>query len=156
MVNAIRDKLVKDHPNNAETFKQNAKEFVNQLDQLTAEIETQLVSVKGGGFIVFHDAYQHFENRFGVSAIGSILLSPEVPPSAERISEIRAKLKESDATCVFSEPQFQTKLVDTVTEGTNTKTGQLDPLGATIPDGPDLYFTLMKNIANAMTECISS
>ena len=156
MVNEIRDILVVAQPNHAETFKKNAAKIENKLDQLTSEIQNQLEPLKGKGFIVFHDAYQHFENRFGVNAIGSILLNPEVPPSAERISEIRHKLKESDATCVFSEPQFQSKLVNTVIEGTNTKTGQLDPLGASISNGPNLYFELMKNIASEMTKCIST
>ena len=155
-VNKIRDILVIDQPNHAETIMQNTDKMVAELDQLTVEIHNQLEAIQGKGFIVFHDAYQHFENRFKVKAIGSILLNPEVPPSAERISEIRHKLKESTATCVFSEPQFQSKLVDTVTEGTNTKTGQLDPLGASLKNGPRLYFELIKNIASEMTECLNA
>ena len=151
----IRDILVKAEPSHAEKFKENTEKMLNKIDQLTTEIDEQLEPYKGRGFIVFHDAYQYFEDRFKVTAIGSILLSPEIPPSAERISEIRHKLEESDATCVFSEPQFQPKIINTVTEGTNTKTGQLDPLGASITNGPNLYFELMKNIANGISECLS-
>ena len=152
----IRDILVKAEPSHAEKIKENTEKMLNKIDQLTTEIDEQLEPYKGRGFIVFHDAYQYFEDRFKVSAIGSILLSPEIPPSAERISEIRHKLEESDATCVFSEPQFQPKIINTVTEGTNTRTGQLDPLGASITNGPNLYFELMKNIANGISECLSA
>ena len=152
----IRDILVKAEPSHVEKIKENTEKMLNKIDQLTTEIDEQLEPYKGRGFIVFHDAYQYFEDRFKVSAIGSILLSPEIPPSAERISEIRHKLEESDASCVFSEPQFQPKIINTVTEGTNTRTGQLDPLGASITNGPNLYFELVKNIANGISECLSA
>ncbi|MFP3590063.1 zinc ABC transporter substrate-binding protein, partial [Paraburkholderia sp. SIMBA_055] len=79
-------------------------------------------------FIVFHDAYQYFENRFGVKAAGSITFSPEKAPGAARIKEIHEKIKSLGATCVFSEPQFEPKLVNTVIEGTDARTGVLDPL----------------------------
>ena len=78
-----------------------------------------------------------------VSAVGSITVSPEVMPGAERIAELREKIQSLDATCVFSEPQFEPKLVATVTENTNAGNGALDPLGL-VKDGPELYFTLIR------------
>jgi zinc transport system substrate-binding protein len=104
--------------------------------------DAELEPVKGRGYIVFHDAYQYFEKRFGVSAVGSITVSPEVLPGAERVRELQEKVRDLDATCVFSEPQFEPKLVTTITENTNAGTGVLDPLGASIDDGPELYFTV--------------
>ena len=113
---------------------------------MTQEINDDLKPVRGRGYVVFHDAYQYFEKRFGVSAIGSITVSPEVMPGAERITELREKVKSLDATCVFSEPQFEPKLVATVTENTNAGSGVLDPLGASIKEGPELYFTLIMGL----------
>ena len=110
--------------------------------------------MKGRGYVVFHDAYQYFENRFGVSAVGSITVSPEVLPGAERVAELRDKVRNLDATCVFSEPQFEPKLVMTITENTNAGTGVLDPLGASINDGPELYFTLIRNMAKSLKDCL--
>ncbi len=120
------------------------KAMMLKLDNLVAEIDAELQPVKGRGYVVFHDAYQYFENRFGVSAVGSITVSPEVLPGAERVAELREKVRNLDATCVFSEPQFEPKLVMTITENTNAGTGVLDPLGASIDDGPELYFTLIE------------
>ena len=75
-------------------------------------------------------------------------------PGAERVRELQEKVRELDATCVFSEPQFQPKLVATVTENTNAGTGVLDPLGASLEDGPELYFKLIRNMANSLKGCL--
>ena len=128
---------------------------MGELDTLISEIDAELESVKGKGYIVFHDAYQYFERRFGVSAVGSITVSPEILPGAKRVSELREKVKSLDATCVFSEPQFEPKLVQTITENTNARTGVLDPLGADLASGPNMYFTLIRNMARSLKDCLS-
>ena len=127
---------------------------MTKLDNLVAEVDAELEPVKGRGYIVFHDAYQYFEKRFGVSAVGSITVSPEVLPGAERVRELQEKVRDIDATCVFSEPQFEPKLVTTITENTNAGTGVLDPLGASIDNGPELYFTLIRNMAKSLKDCL--
>ncbi|HBP73863.1 MAG TPA: hypothetical protein DD665_09815 [Alphaproteobacteria bacterium] len=127
---------------------------MTKLDNLVAEVDAELEPVKGRGYIVFHDAYQYFEKRFKVSAVGSITVSPEVLPGAERVRELQEKVRDIDATCVFSEPQFEPKLVTTITENTNAGTGVLDPIGASIDDGPELYFTLIRNMAKSLKDCL--
>lgn len=127
---------------------------MTKLDNLVAEVDAELEPVKGRGYIVFHDAYQYFEKRFKVSAVGSITVSPEVLPGAERLRELQEKVRDIDATCVFSEPQFEPKLVTTITENTNAGTGVLDPIGASIDDGPELYFTLIRNMAKSLKDCL--
>ena len=155
IVHEIEETLSEADPANAATYAANAESVMGRLDSLVAEIDAELQPVKGKGYVVFHDAYQYFENRFGVSAVGSVTVSPEVLPGAERVSELQEKVRSLDATCVFSEPQFEPKLVTTITENTNAGTGVLDPLGASIKDGPDLYFTLIRNMARALKECLS-
>ncbi|WP_425602989.1 zinc ABC transporter substrate-binding protein [Hoeflea prorocentri] len=142
-------------PDNAAKYSENAAALSAQLDGLTTEISQILEPVQGKGFIVFHDAYRYFENRFGVAAAGSITVSPEVLPGAERLREIQAKIGELGTTCVFSEPQFEPRLVATVTEGTEAASGVLDPLGANLEDGPELYPTLLHNMATSMRDCLS-
>ena len=81
-------------------------------------------------------------------------MSPDVLPGAERVRELQEKVRDIDATCVFSEPQFEPKLVTTITENTNAGTGVLDPIGASIDDGPELYFTLIRNVAKSLKDCL--
>ena len=155
LVHRIEHVLAEADPANAAKYKANAEKLEGKLDTLTKEVAADLKSVKNKGFVVFHDAYQNFEKRFGVKAVGSITVSPEVMPGAKRVKEIRNKVKSLDVTCVFAEPQFEPKLVSTVTQGTKAKSGVLDPLGATLQDGPDLYFALIRNMANSIRDCLS-
>ncbi|MCY1249587.1 High-affinity zinc uptake system protein ZnuA [compost metagenome] len=112
--------------------------------------------MKDKPFVVFHDAYQYFEHRYKVRVAGSITVSPEVLPGAERLSQIHAKIKELGATCVFAEPQFEPKLINVVIEGTPAKSGTLDPEAGTLDAGPDLYFQLMENIGTSLKTCLAS
>lgn len=155
MIHEIKEALVAADPENAARYEANAEATMAKLDSLIGEVSSELEPVKDKGFIVFHDAYQYFENRFSVIASGSIVVSPEVIPGAERITEIRARVKELGAACVFAEPQFEPKLVSTVTEGTGAKSGVIDPLGAELADGPDLYFQVIRNMAASIRSCLS-
>ena len=155
LVQEIKEALVELDPSNAGKYEANAKNLMLKLDRLISEISVKLASSKGKGFVVFHDAYQYFEERFGMTAVGSITVSPEVVPGASRIRELKDKIVELNAHCVFSEPQFQPKIGFTVAEGTQANTGVLDPLGASIADGPELYFTLVRDMANSLQECLS-
>ena len=147
--------ILKADPKHASTYEANAHKMMEKLDTLTAELREELEPVHEKGFIVFHDAYQYFEQRFDVAAIGSITVSPEVMPGAERVNELREKILELNATCIFSEPQFQPKLVETIVEGTEARTGVLDPLGASLNKGPDLYFQLLRNMTLSLKKCLS-
>ena len=155
LVNEIKLALIELDPVNASKYEANSNKMNTKLDQLMDEVSKKLESEQGKGYVVFHDAYQYFEQRFGMSAVGSITVSPEVVPGANRIRELKEKINELNAHCVFSEPQFEPKLVSTVIEGTQANTGVLDPLGASIKDGPELYFTLIRNMADSLHECLS-
>ena len=154
LVHEIEEHLVAIDPQNAALYETNADTLMTELDNLILEIDTELAPIRGRGYLVFHDAYQYFEKRFGIPAIGSITVSPEVMPGAERINDLQDKVRSLDAVCVFSEPQFQPKLVSTVTENTKAGTGVLDPLGASIEAGPDLYTSLIRSMAASLKSCL--
>lgn len=154
-VHEIEEALSAADPDNAGTYEANADAFNEKLDALIAETDAALAPVRGNGFIVFHDAYQYFENRFGIQAAGSITVSPEAIPGAQRLTEIRAKVAELGATCIFAEPQFEPRLVSVAAEGTQARTGMLDPLGADLEDGPELYFELIRNLTTSLTTCLA-
>lgn len=155
VVAEVAEALAKADPENASKYSENAADVTARLDALEADIITMVGPVKDQSFIVFHDAYQYFENRFGMQAAGSVTVSPEVAPGAERIAAIRDKVADLKVRCVFSEPQFSPSLVTVVTEQTDANASVLDPLGADLEPGPDLYFTLLQNLAKNMSECLT-
>jgi zinc transport system substrate-binding protein len=154
MVREIVRALSEAWPAHAAVFQANAEQTIAGIDTLAKDIEADLAPVKGRPFVVFHDAYQYFEQRFGLAAAGAITMSPEVQPSAKRLSEIRSKIKSLGVTCVFAEPQFKSKLVATVIEGTGAKAGTLDPEGALVEPGAGAYAALLRNLAQGLTSCL--
>lgn len=155
MLPAIAEALAVADPQNAEAYKANAEKTAERLAGQQKTLNARLEPVRGKPFIVFHDAYHYFENRFGLTAAGSITISPEVAPGAERVAEIRARVDETGATCVFSEPQFEPKIISVVTEGSEARSGVLDPLGAKLEPGPDLYFQLLDGMAQSFLDCLA-
>jgi zinc transport system substrate-binding protein len=155
-VGAIGETLSQADPENAANYSNNVKATQARLDALIAEVNDLVVPARGKGFIVFHDAYQYFEKRFGIEASGSVTVNPEVKPSAERLARIRDKVRELDTVCAFAEPQFDGRLIDVVIEGTEAKSATLDPLGSGLEDGPELYFNLIREMATSMTRCLTA
>jgi len=107
-----------------------------------------------GPYTVFHDAYQYLEERYGLRSIGSITGHPERNPGAGHLSALRAQLATGQVRCVFSEPQFQPRLVEVLREGRAVRHAVLDPLGASIAPGLDAYEKLMRTIAERLSQCM--
>ncbi|MDB2325245.1 zinc ABC transporter substrate-binding protein [Alphaproteobacteria bacterium] len=141
-------------PGNAATYDANADAAALAVDDLASEIKTALAPYGQEGFLLFHDAYQYFENEFGLNASGAIAINPEVMPGAKRIAEIRELIARSDIKCVFSEPQFESKIVNVVIEGTGKKSVVIDPLGASLEPGKDLYRQLMMAMKTSFQQCL--
>ena len=141
-------------PENAGTYFANAAEAVTEMKALSQEIDGMLEPVRGGSFIVFHDAYQYFENDFSIAASGAISVGDASDPSPARVAEIQARIRDGGVDCVLSEPQFNPGLVATVLDGTEANTGVVDPLGSALEPGVGLYPELMKNMAKTLVECL--
>lgn len=156
MAAAVAAELSKADPANAKAYEANAAAFAASLDAVSADIAKELEPAKGKPFIVFHDAYQYFENRFGLDAAGSISDISAQAPSAERLKEVRDKLAATKAQCVFREPQYDDKVVAVVIEGSAAKSGVLDGLGADLTPGPEAYPQLLRNLASSFHACLAS
>lgn len=156
IVTATADALATRDPANAEAYRTNADRTLQAIDALDTELKATLAPLKDKPFVVFHDAYQYFEARYDLSAVGSITVSPDRRPSAKRLSAIRAKIAGLNAACVFAEPQFEPTLVRTVVEGTKARTGVLDPEGADLPEGEALYPALLRNLAASLRGCLGA
>lgn len=149
---AIAQTLSEIDPENAMRYAANAAEGRAELDALVAELNAVLAEFRGTRFIVFHDAYHYFENRFGLSAVGAISLSDASDPGAKRIAEVRRTVLDMGVTCVFAEPQFNPGLVQAVTEG-GVHVATLDPLGTDLEPGWPLYPQLLRELAKDMRDC---
>jgi zinc transport system substrate-binding protein len=139
---------------NAVKYHANAEKFAADLDRLSRDIAASIEPVHDKRYIVFHDAYQYFETRYGLRPAGSIAVSAEVMPGAKRIKEIHDRIAATGAVCVFAEPQFESKYVETVIENTGAKASVLDGLGATEPAGTQAYAGMMRKFVTALVSCL--
>ncbi len=154
MVVAIVKAMSDNDPANASLFRNNAKQTLKRIDVLAETLRKKIQPVADRPFIVFHDAFQYFEKFFGLNAIAAISASPNRSSGAKHLQNIRSKLKTSGPVCIFSEPQFDAKLVTALASDTEARSAVLDPLGADIPNGSDHYFTLMERLGASISECL--
>ena len=141
-------------PENSKIYNDNTTKFIDKIRNLKIELIKELSPIKNKPYIVFHDAYQYFEKTFELNAVGSIALEGDIASSPKQISFIKDKIIKSKASCVFQEPQFDSKLVKIVLEGTNAKTGTLDPHGVNITGNKDFYLQILTNMAKSLKECL--
>lgn len=153
---AVKAELSRIDPDNAASYEQNHTAQIAKLEALDSEVSASLEAVSDVPFIVFHDAYQYFETRYGLSSVGSVTVSPEVAPGAARVRAIQERVQERKAHCVFAEPQFKPSILEAVIEGTDAKAGVLDPVGAGIDPGADMYPALIRKLAADLTACLAS
>jgi len=151
MVEEIANQLAAIDPQNADAYKKNSKNAIDDIEKLIKETKKEMK--KGISYIVFHDAYQYFEKEFNVSALGALTLNTDVAPGAKQISEIKEIIEHENVKCLFSEPQFNPDIIKSIAKGTNVKVGVLDPLGANLENGKELYFKLIKDISSSLKKC---
>ena len=151
IVKKITNQLSKIDKDNSSVYKANSKKLLKDLDGLIKEVKNEIN--KDASFVVFHDAYQYFEKRFGINVIGALTVNPDVMPGAEQLSEIREVIEHEKAKCIFSEPQFNPNIIKSIASDTGVKTGVLDPLGANINKGKNMYFQLIKDMSNSLKDC---
>ena len=150
----IADALAEADPANAETYAANAEAGRAAIDAAVADVETMLAPVQDRRFVVFHDAYQYFEDRFGLNAAGAIALADAADPGPARLAALREAVAEADISCVFAEPQFDPGLVEAVASETGLDAAVIDPLGVSLDPGPGFYPDLLRAMAASMAECL--
>ena len=155
IVETIAATLARIHPEGATTYRSNAASMRARITALEASLRQRLAPVRSHAFVVFHDGYQYFEHAFGLNGIGAVTLGPTRLPGAKRLASLRRALAARDTRCVFTEPQFEPRLVRAVVERTAVRTAVLDLLGADLAAGADAWFTILRDMGDAFAECLA-
>ena len=151
ILSEMAEHLIENDQKNEAKYKANLKKAHKDLDKLTKKVKSELN--KDFKSIVFHDAYQYFEKRFDINVLGAFTVNTDVMPGAEQLAEIREIIEHDKVSCVFSEPQFNPDIIKAVAKDMNIQTGVIDPLGATLNPGKDLYFDLISNMSKSFKGC---
>lgn len=154
MVDRIAAALAMRDPARAATYRANATAAKAEIEALDRELADALGPVRGRPYVVFHDAYQYLERRYGLTPLGAVTVGPERGPGARRLGRLRDEIVERGAVCAFREPQFAPRLLESLGADTGIRIGVLDPLGTEVAPSPDGYARLMRSLAAALVECL--
>lgn len=156
----IADKMAADlstaDPANAERYQSNAKAFDERLDALDQRLKKRLASVEGKPYFVFHEAFDYFEEAYGLKHAGVFSVAAEVQPGAQHVAAMRKRLQEVGKTCVFSEPPLRPRLAETLVAGLPVKLAELDALGGYTPATAQGYEQVLEKLGNDLAGCLES
>jgi zinc transport system substrate-binding protein len=150
----IQITLLKSYPHYRTRLVANLTQFEQQLNQVESEIRSQLAPLSQRGYFVFHDAYRYFESYFGLQQRGHFTINPVLAPGAQRLQQIRRQLQQPGVICLFTEPQFKPRIIESIAHGTQAKLGTLDPLGSEIPVAKESYFCFLTQLTQQFSDCL--
>jgi zinc transport system substrate-binding protein len=143
-------------PANAAHYQRNLKAFDERLDALDARLKKRLAGVEGKPYFVFHEAFDYFEDAYGLKHAGVFSVAAEVQPGAQHVAAMRARLQEVGKTCVFSEPPLRPRLAETLVAGLPVKLAELDALGGYTPATAQGYEQVLEKLGNDLAGCLES
>ena len=151
----IAAKLVKQYPEKKALIEKNVAEFDRTLDETSVKIKAQLESVKDKGFYVFHDAYGYFNQAYGLNQTGYFTINPLVAPGAKTLAKIKEEIAEHKVSCLFAEPQFTPKVIESLSKATQVKVGRLDPMGDSVKAEGNPYAAFLQFTADSYSQCLA-
>jgi zinc transport system substrate-binding protein len=143
-------------PANATRYQSNLKAFDERLDALDLRLKKRLAGIEGKPYFVFHEAFDYFEDAYGLKHAGVFSVAAEVQPGAQHVAAMRTRLQEVGKTCVFSEPPLRPRLAETLVAGLPVKLAELDALGGYTPATAQGYEQLLEKLGNDLAGCLES
>ena len=143
-------------PANAARYQSNLKAFDERLDALDLRLKARLAGITGKPYFVFHEAFDYFEDAYGLKHTGVFSVAAEVQPGAQHVAAMRMRLQEVGKTCVFSEPPLRPRLAETLVAGLPVKLAELDALGGYTPATAQGYEQVLEKLGNDLAGCLES
>ena len=143
-------------PANAARYQSNLKVFDERLDALDLRLKARLAGIAGKPYFVFHEAFDYFEDAYGLKHTGVFSVAAEVQPGAQHVAAMRTRLQEVGKTCVFSEPPLRPRLAETLVAGLPVKLAELDALGGYTPATAQGYEQFLEKLGNDLAGCLES
>ena len=152
----IADTLAARDPANSGTYRANATAAQTQLAKADALWQTRLAPLRAKPFVTYHDALGYFTAHFGLTMVGSIELSDATPPSAARLAQVQAIIKQGDAVCVFPEAGRDPKFIASLTAGLPVRIGPAQDIEfIAMPAGRGQYVALLEQLVTGIETCLT-
>ncbi|TDQ59728.1 zinc transport system substrate-binding protein [Mesocricetibacter intestinalis] len=151
----IAERLTHIYPDKKQRIAKNLAQFEQSLATQSEKIKVQLAPYKDRGFYVFHDAYGYFNTAYGLNQTGYFTINPLVAPGAKTLAKIKQEIQQHKVSCLFAEPQFTPKVIESLSQSTGVKVGRLDPIGDNVQLGKDSYAAFLQATADSYAQCLA-
>lgn len=155
-VSNIAKELSAFDPNHASEYEANADAYIAKLENLRTEMHAALDNVNNKDIITFHEAFPYFAEEFNLNIAGVIEVEPDSEPSAKEVENIISIINEKNIKALFTEPQYSSKIADTIAKETGASIYTLDPIvtGDANEDAYDDYIVKMQENLNTLKEAL--
>lgn len=145
IADTICNNLMELLPASAAELKENREHLQIELDLLDQEIKATLAPCAGSTFFVFHPAFGHFAQCYGLIQAAVEVDGHE--PSARQMVRIVEEARAKGAEAIVVQPQFSRKPAEAVARAIGAQVVTLDPLGAD-------YLQTMRSIATGLANVL--
>ena len=155
-VSNIAKELSAFDPNHASEYEANADAYIAKLENLRTEMHAALDNVNNKDIITFHEAFPYFAEEFNLNIAGVIEVEPDSEPSAKEVENIISIINEKNIKALFTEPQYSSKIADTIAKETGASIYTLDPIvtGDANENAYDDYIVKMQENLNTLKEAL--
>ncbi len=115
-------------PEHKEAYAARGKAYAERLHALHAELASALQPHARKPIVTFHDAFPYLCRRYDLDLVGVVEEAPAVEPSPKDLARLSAAIRSKGVRVIFSEPQFNPRLVRQLTKDLSVKFAELDVL----------------------------
>ncbi len=155
-VERIRDTLVEVDSEGAEEYEANAGEYLAELEELDGYIRERAEGIpeERRKLVTFHDAFPYFAEAYEFELVGVVLENPEAEPGSREVAEVVRTIGEEEVPVVFTEPQFNAGLADTIAGEAGVEVRELYTDTLVDDEAGDTYEAMMRTNIDRISEAL--
>lgn len=138
---------------NSAAYEANLAEFIAALDALRADLRAHISMPADGRYAVYHNAFQYFEQEFGLQHALVFVESEELQPSVRHMLAVRGAIDAAPLLCLMEDVTAQPATVRTLLGDHQVLRVQADTTGRHLDAGPNSYLRLISGVADAFRQC---
>ena len=144
MVRNIERAVCRKDPRNAAYYRQNARRYIGQLQELNREYQRAFAGCHSRTFITQHAAFGYLARRYGLHQITIAGISDNEEPSPQRLALLHQYIRRTHTPVLFAEADASQQIARTLAHDTQVRVRPLNPLES-------LTTTEMRHGANYLT-----
>ncbi len=147
-------KLIQIDPDNSLDYTTNFNKLNQNLDNLKQDISQKLSSYKSKVLASYSNTFDYFTNINQLKKSVNITSYHGEKLSIFKMLKAKKTMKKTQTKCLLATVEIPKKRINSLTEGLNINSENIDIIGFNIQQGGDHYFELMHSISNKIVQCL--